>query len=607
MMDQLIHTSHPLFQVLRLPMIVDKWALGSGGSARKSDTLDKSPIGRLSPENFMEVFDHCLSLTDSDAKVPLGITLSHVSKAWRDVALDHSPLWTRIVCKKPILPPSVLKVNEFIQRSKKKPLDIVLYLHCGNPEENEEAERGYRHGVHPDAKSQDRQNVLLVLEALATQTYRWRRIYIAAPAYDYEVFPDLFLQWRQMVSSSAAPLLESASFCPGLSIDHDHYSEDQRQNLLEICSSIKYLPQILAGGTPNLKFIRCTSFAFPTLLPPLHNIVNLQIVYTDFRGYGSQNPPIFTFYHLCHILSLPNLETLLLSGDEFGACASPEDNLPTIPCPRLKHFYFDSTTYCFDNLVRVMDAYNLERLTLKSFQPRITGLLLDPPKPFKAVSTLELLSCRPVEDELIYLMDLVPNISTLAIHGDCFELGSGFLTDGEIDDEEDEEQEGEGEVEENYACASSEGEQTDSDPGQTQLSIGPIESIPLENANGRIHRRSGEFGPFDKLIAVDQAGFHPWRSLSRIQYHPLGPPNLRDMLKWLLHRKSRGALPLDTIQVTPCFMVDDFRRSHPEVEEIEQLVGSLESWDRCEEVAEGPVPWDSELAIEDVKFRPRDY
>ncbi|KAJ3503816.1 hypothetical protein NLJ89_g8260 [Agrocybe chaxingu] len=577
--------------------------------------MDKSPIGRLSPENFMEVFDHCLSLTDSDAKVSLGITLSHVSKAWRDVALDHSPLWTRIVCKKPILPPSVLKVNEFIRRSKKKPLDIVLYLHCGSPQENEEAERTSWSRVHPDAKIQDRQDVLLVLEALVTQTYRWRRIYIAAPTWDYEVFPDLFLRWRQMVSSSAAPLLESASFCPALSIDHNHYSKEQRQILLEICSNILYLPQILAGGTPNLKFIRFTSFAFPMLLPSLRNIVNLQIVYTDFRSFESHSSPFFTFYHLCHILSLPNLETLLLSGDAFGACAFPEGNLPIIPCPRLKHFYFDSTTYCFDNLIRVMDAYNLEQLTLKFFQPRTITLLYDPPKPFKAVSTLELLSCRPVEYELIYLMDLVPNISTLAIHGDCFEHGSGFLTDGESDDEEEDEQEDEQEQEdedevvveeENYACASSEGEQTDAEPGPT-LTTGPVEPIPLENASGGVHRRPGSFGPFDKLIAVDQADFHPWRSLSRVQYHPLDPPNLRDMLKWLLHRKSRGAISLDTIQVTPSFVANEFQRSHPEVEGIKQLVGSLESWDRCEEVAEGPVPWDSELAIEDVKFRPRDY
>ncbi|KAG7092137.1 hypothetical protein E1B28_008511 [Marasmius oreades] len=96
-----------------------------------------SALKKLPPNVLARVFFHVTLLSDSNSRIKTSLTLSHVSRRWRDAALSLPELWTTLFINvTSFKDQSHPLVKQFLERSKTAPLSLTLTINptrTGNP------------------------------------------------------------------------------------------------------------------------------------------------------------------------------------------------------------------------------------------------------------------------------------------------------------------------------------------------------------------------------------------------------------------------------------------------------------------------------------------
>lgn len=197
-----------------------------------------APIGVLPPELLAAIFQS--GPCDVFDHGTYAISISQVSRHWRNVSLDIPSLWNffRIV---PYEQSSQLKMLEtFIGRARSHPLSIVIDMECGS------SEREY--SLH-DIDSQLGRVIPLVS--------RWRTLFIHGNFWE-DVF-DVCSPFEEL----CAPLLESFEVV----VDSEEDMEDYTHT--ELC--------VFVAGAPRLSHVRVEEVSLMSCHPPLASLVSLHL------------------------------------------------------------------------------------------------------------------------------------------------------------------------------------------------------------------------------------------------------------------------------------------------------------------------------------------
>ena len=210
--------------------------------------------------------------------LPGELTVSHVCKFWRTIALGLPQLWSDIQYfpKKSTHSNRCKRIYAYLKRSGAHTLDISLDF------------KNYGGHWFNDQRS--------LLQALVREASRWRRFTILI-----EHDSARYINFHTYLKDIHAPNLESFVFCPGTWGLQQH----------EIVASTLFDPRILRGGAPVLKSIRIGSDLHFSYLPPLNQgLTTLRIDNQPYRiGFST-----ITLEVLIQLLQIHSLTDLSISG-----------------------------------------------------------------------------------------------------------------------------------------------------------------------------------------------------------------------------------------------------------------------------------------------------
>ena len=306
------------------------YADGGGGRNRLSQN---ATISRLPIETLGIIFELLQDTTfpPFEDRVKTEITISHVSRHWRDVAI-HSPLlWTYI----DVSPYQELDaIAAYVQRSEM----CALTVHYGHPEEE---------GI--DAN----EGVLnAYFDLVIPHVHRWKRVSLAAPS---AVIEFIGLRFDLL----AAPLLRQLSRVDlGGVFNYKAVHPDQ-------C-----LPTVFLCGSPILSSIhmRLHDRDLPFCCPSFGTVKNLSL-------HFSHSIERFQNYKLVRqmLASSPLLENLYfqVDKDDYNIDLWFSDHLNPVKMPHLHSICIRSTSFnrgiAVLWLLLVIKAPQLHSLTLQSF------------------------------------------------------------------------------------------------------------------------------------------------------------------------------------------------------------------------------------------------
>jgi len=262
----------------------------------------------------------------SDERAKAEITISHVTRHWRDVAI-HSPLlWTHI----DLSPPQKLDaIAAYVQRSEA----CALAVHYCHPIK----------GVDADERSL---NVNLIMG----HVHRWKSFYLSGPS---SVIDRIGLRLRFFV----APLLQQLS-----RVDQHHafpYNVTPRDQ----CP-----PTVFLGGTPILSSVhlQLQGRDLPFFCPSLGSVKNLSLSLEGFKNYRL----------ISNVLTAaPFLETLYfqVDRDNYSPAPWPSEDLDYIKMPHLHSLCIKSPEFscrtarmAILGLLRTLQTPQLHSITLQS-------------------------------------------------------------------------------------------------------------------------------------------------------------------------------------------------------------------------------------------------
>ncbi|TFY58076.1 hypothetical protein EVJ58_g6640 [Rhodofomes roseus] len=142
-------------------------------------------IDDIPTELLVQIFlcgaERRMILHNGEAKLPFEVTISHVCKLWRDVAIDTPALWSEIYVFEGL---PFTQTSIYLERSKCAPLDIRIDL-------DDEVHRG----TSPLAA---------ILDLIIPHVFHWRSLWFKASQYD-----QMDYAFTRMGLCSGAPMLEA--------------------------------------------------------------------------------------------------------------------------------------------------------------------------------------------------------------------------------------------------------------------------------------------------------------------------------------------------------------------------------------------------------------
>lgn len=279
------------------------------------------------PDELLGVIFEALSsdiILMSDSP-PIQISLSHVSRRFRHIAMSTRRLWTRIEVS--LYTPFDMIIS-YLQRSRSFPFDLRFDIDANQ-------------GSDSSSDSEFESDVSLYTDA-EWKTIMSYMIYcrrFSARSNDPIVITDII----DRLHTVKAPLLQSFQIgCYDVNVDIRHYLASRRN--------------IIDGGAPALTFIRIDGWSLYQCLPPLSRVTSLTLLgalqlmqWIDFRNMVGNH------------LAL----TRLVIGSIFSDPYIPQYFESTIVLSSLKslHIYIDDNAIA-DQILLAISASALEFLTL---------------------------------------------------------------------------------------------------------------------------------------------------------------------------------------------------------------------------------------------------
>lgn len=236
----------------------------------------------------------------------IAITISHVCRHWRSIALFLPSLW-----------------QDFWYTARKgaaanaragKLLDLYL----------ERSQSQLLHLGFDFREVEEDEGRLRCLKKALPHVARWRRLTILASCSEYHA-THFFLSHLQTLSAPHLQYLALASDNVNRSCSSEHPLE---RNLL---------PTLFKGGAPNLTFLWMDVRAWPRFLPPLLNITTLLLEEDTWATRES----LFAWAAFVEILSLPALSNLSLKGKSFLYPSCAFGHILPVVMQKLKHLRVD--------------------------------------------------------------------------------------------------------------------------------------------------------------------------------------------------------------------------------------------------------------------------
>ncbi|EIN05440.1 hypothetical protein PUNSTDRAFT_74789, partial [Punctularia strigosozonata HHB-11173 SS5] len=173
-----------------------------------------SPVQKLPNEILGLVFTSSAPAEPHDTSNSLraAVTLSHVCRHWRRLALSRSELWSSIYLHLPLSDAQVDRAGACLLRSRTRPLNVVMDLADLSDDEDEDP-----HGI-----TQEQMETLC--RVLLPHASRWRRIKLVT-----DDWAPMHLFLRHLISIRSLPLLETVELrrCnEGLALDGAAFSPD---------------------------------------------------------------------------------------------------------------------------------------------------------------------------------------------------------------------------------------------------------------------------------------------------------------------------------------------------------------------------------------------
>ncbi|KAF6758582.1 hypothetical protein DFP72DRAFT_176545 [Ephemerocybe angulata] len=290
-----------------------------------------SPIAGLPIEILSAVFHEVQRIRKATGRplIPhVEITLSHVCSHWRAVLLSLPSMWCVFQHSLPWNGPArhtKERLAAYLERSGEHPFDLWMDFKTEEPL--------YHRLLFP------------LLEIALPHLHRFRVLHLLS-----DFFHPLE-EFRKKLASTSAPLLEICAICPD--------SHETPEFKLELDSLTADDANIFQSGAPSLKYLRLDETSLFTMRLPLDTVVHLRIERRQMQFSIWIPNTIFD-----EILSLPNLETLSLSGALFELQrqqgSTPKE---TIRADKLKHFRSGNTHITIYTLSHVL-APSLESITI---------------------------------------------------------------------------------------------------------------------------------------------------------------------------------------------------------------------------------------------------
>ncbi|TEB18640.1 hypothetical protein FA13DRAFT_1858169 [Coprinellus micaceus] len=291
-----------------------------------------TPINRWGKELLVLIFAMVVDAgrtTAADYPNP-EVTISHVCRNWRNVALSAPSLWTFFHfdgSAAECVPKDRLKA--YLKRSKKLPLNLWLAV--------------INDGPLPYYEQRE------VVELLIPHLNRCRRFSLETDEAAH------FHEFACDIEDMEAPLLQTFAFSGTTWLDNF----DEKKILSN------WSPNTFLGGSPSLKFVTLSCLGIAEYRPPLDAVVDLRLeadFCSDFSVRCNSDA-------LDGILTLPHLRALSIRGAFFEIASIP--NGTTVEAKSLEHFRCDQHTEG-PNLVSVGE-YFLSRI----YGPRLMSLTLE--------------------------------------------------------------------------------------------------------------------------------------------------------------------------------------------------------------------------------------
>ncbi|KAF5324843.1 hypothetical protein D9611_004076 [Ephemerocybe angulata] len=289
-----------------------------------------SPIAALPIEILSLVFHEVQRTRRATGKpmIPhVEITLSHVCRHWRAVALSLPSMWC--VFQHSYAPwygpvrPTRERLAVYLERSGDHPFDFWIDFKTNEPV--------YQWLLFP------------LLEIALPHLHRFRVLHLLSNA------NHSLKEFAEQLAGASVPLLEICAICP----------DNNRTHEFKMASLVANKANIFRSGAPSLKYLRIDETSMCGFLPPLNAIVHLRI-----EVRRTALPTLIPNTAFDAIVSLPNLETLSHSSELFEL-QEYSGSVPKEPirANKLKHFRSANiliTIYALSHVV----APSLESITI---------------------------------------------------------------------------------------------------------------------------------------------------------------------------------------------------------------------------------------------------
>ncbi|KIJ92150.1 hypothetical protein K443DRAFT_685430 [Laccaria amethystina LaAM-08-1] len=342
-----------------------------------------APILNLPIEIMCRMFElaHHASFTEGIPENPLiEVTISHVCREWRSVALSFQSLWSNFRYNVDELPKRIPidRLVAYLERSG----SCLLDLHFAFSE--------YALGEG----SQSLFNSML--ENTISHVDRWRR---------FSLFADVdapMLDFSDRLRQLKAANLEYFTMCPSSSEPGTPGFDGMA-------------PSVFLGGAPKLFYVRLDGTSFRNYSPPFSNVTVLRLEDEIFQ------PDVWNFWSFAlflEILALPSLSGLSIVGEHFMEPDLPHSSQITMN--NLKHLRYGGDHSLVGHFLPFLVAPLLETLIIKGTTlPPIPSPVPKFMRPFSNLHSLELIECTYYDAGFINsLVTLTPHVTHLTIVDD---------------------------------------------------------------------------------------------------------------------------------------------------------------------------------------------
>jgi len=368
---EVLNVPKRVFQKIRVDQLISVSTVMSDHQTNECK-IEPALIDSLPDDILVEIFKQSFELRDIDnydQKTPFEIVASHVSRRWRDVAVNMAALWSNIY----IMHFHNLKMTEtYLQRSQGHFLNIRFAIDQSLPH------------LMTETSSLARSLALLV-----PQVARWRLFTVSSCSY-----PTLKKIVTTIEPLSAPNLVHFGVYLRGNEC-HNYLSP----------SNYSLKGSIFKGGLPRLSYFECRSVGIGSCWPslPLGALTDLLLDVDDILGGAESGLPLTCEQFHKLLESVPALVNLKLRGCIFKPETTSE--LTPVDLPHLLTLDVDfnrNGDYTRDVLT-VISSPALVSLTLFAMPPCVVEAFVNSIKNSKAPK-------YPVLTHLRFIGSYYPNL-----------------------------------------------------------------------------------------------------------------------------------------------------------------------------------------------------